>query len=105
MVVSTGVRPMMQQRITFEWILEEGRVDFWRTLEADTTGRALGLESAERRIATRFLRGLVLLLVVITAASGAGMSQGERERREAQKGIAFTLSLETEAWARRDRDL
>jgi hypothetical protein len=96
---------MTQQRITFEWILEEGKVDFWRTPEAEGTGDTLGLNSAEQRIVLRVLRGLTLLLVVIATASGAGISHGERERREAQEGIDFTLSLESEAWKRRDRRL
>jgi hypothetical protein len=96
---------MTQQRITFEWILEEGRVDFWHTPEADTTGHSLGLNSPEQRIVVRVLRGLVLLLVIVAAASSAGMTPGERDRREAQRGIAFTLKLENDAWARRDRGL
>ncbi len=96
---------MTQQRITFEWVLEEGRVDFWRIAEADTLERALRLHNAEQRIVLRVLRGLALFLVVIAVASGAGMTHSERERREAQKGIAFTLLLENEAWARRDRGL
>jgi hypothetical protein len=33
------------------------------------------------------------------------MNPGERERREAQKGIEFTIKLENDAWARRDRGL
>lgn len=96
---------MTQQRVVFEWVLEENRGDFWRIGESDATANALGLGSAEQRIVNRVLRGLALLMVVITAASGAGMSIGERERREAQKGITFTLSLENEAWERRDRGL
>jgi hypothetical protein len=96
---------MTQQRITFEWVLEEGRVDFWLAPEADSAGYRLGLNSAEQRIAIRVLRVLALLLVVITAAAGAGMNPGERERREAQAGIGFALELENKAWARRDRGL
>ena len=94
---------MAQKRITFEWVLEENKIDFWRTAEADAS--ALGLTRAEQRIVMPILRGLALLLVVITAASGAGMTPGERERREAQKGISFTLTLENEAWKRQDRGL
>lgn len=96
---------MTQQRITFEWILEEGRVDFWLASDVDSERSALALNNLEQRIASYLLRGLVLLLVVVAAASGAGMTPGERERREAQRGIAFTLSLENQAWARRDRGL
>lgn len=95
----------MAQQITFEWVLEDSRVDFWRTPEAENTLRALALASAERRIAFQVMRALVMLFVVVAAASGAGMTPGENERREAQRGIAFTLQLESEAWARRDRGL
>jgi hypothetical protein len=96
---------MAQQRITFEWILEESRADFWRALDADSTGRTAGTSSVEQIIAVRVLRGLALLLVVIATASATGISHSERERREAHKGITFTLSLENEAWQRRDRRL
>ncbi len=96
---------MTQQRITFEWVLEEGRVDFWLPSDMDSGRGALGLSSFEQRIVLHVLRGLALLLVVVAAASGAGMTPGERERREAQRGIAFSLSLENQAWARRDRGL
>ena len=96
---------MTQQRITFEWILEESRVDFWHTQEADNARPPLELNSFEQRIVRWLLRGLAMLLVIVATANAAGMTPGERERREAQKGIAFALSLENEAWARRDRGL
>ena len=96
---------MTQQRITFEWILEESRVEFWRMADGDAHSTRLGMDRAEQRIAMYVLRGLALLFVVIAAAAGAGMTPGERERREAHKGIAFALDLENEAWARRDRGL
>ena len=96
---------MTQQRITFEWILEESRVDFWHTPDADPSRVALGLNSFEQRAAMWLLRGFALLFVVVATATGAGLTPGERERREAQKSIGFTISLENEAWARRDRYL
>jgi hypothetical protein len=96
---------MAQQRITFEWILEENRSDLWRSSESEGAPALLGLNSAEQRAVFSVLRGLVLLLFVVIAAAGAGMTPGERERREAQKGINYTLDLESEAWKRRDRGL
>ena len=96
---------MTQHHITFEWVLEESQVDFWRTSEAGDASHPLTLESAEQILAARLLRGLSLLLVVIAAAAGAGLTPGERERREAQQGIAYTLELENEAWQQRNRRL
>ena len=34
---------MAQQRITFEWILEESKIDFWRASEANHAGQNLYL--------------------------------------------------------------
>lgn len=101
---ATGVLSMTQQKITFEWVLEEGRADFWHTLEGNTAG-LLGLQSREQIIAKRLLCALSLLFVMIAAAAGAGITPGEQNRREAQKGIAFALELENEAWQQRDRGL
>jgi hypothetical protein len=94
---------MTQQRITFEWVLEDSRADFWRALENEASGR--DLDRVEQRVATFVLRGLALLFVMVAAAAGAAMTPGERERREAERGIAFTLDLENKAWAHRDRGL
>lgn len=96
---------MTQQHITFEWVLEDGRADYWLGPEASDTANSLGLSSVEQRVVTYVLRGLALLLIIVTAAAGAGMHPDENVRREAQRGIAFTLELENKAWARRDRGL
>lgn len=93
----------MTQRVTFEWVVDENRSELWRTIP--TEQRQQQQVSAEERAIARILRGMALLWVIIVAASGAGMSAGERERREAQKGIAFVLGIEQEAWERRDRGL
>lgn len=96
---------MAQQRITFEWVLEESQVDFWRTSEAGADSHSRALDRVEHHVAVQVMRGLAMFLVVIAAAAGSGITYGEREEREAQKGIGYTLSLEDEAWKRRDRGL
>jgi hypothetical protein len=91
---------MAQQRISFEWVLEDNRSEIWRGAEADGVRP---LDRREQRVVTYLVRGMVLLLVVVAAASGAGMSPEERVRREAAQGIAFILNLENQAWELRDR--
>ena len=103
--VSIGVHSVAQNHITFEWILEESRVDFWHTPEDEMVGRGHSLQSAEQILAARLLRGLALLLVVIAAAAGAGITSDERELREAHQGIVYTIGLENEAWQKRNRNL
>ncbi len=95
---------MTQRKISFEWVLEEGRADFWYTLESQPAG-LLGVQSREEIIAKQLLRALCLLFVIVAAAAGAGITPSEQNRREAQKGIAFTLDLENDAWQRRDQGL
>lgn len=95
--------PLTQQRVTFEWITDEHRGDFWRALPTDE--QLSQHKNAELRAVVYILRGMALFLIVITAAAGAGLTAGERERREAQKGIAFVLGVENQAWERRDRGL
>src|SRR4051794_6743570 len=104
MGVSTGVRAMTQQRVTFEWVLDESKTDPLHS-PADNTQRTFGLDGAEQRIAIRLLRGLVLLLIIVAAASAAGITPAERDRRQAQKGIAQTLLMEGKAWQQRDSSL
>lgn len=91
---------MAQQRIRFEWVLEEGRVEIWRGFEVD--GRA-AFDRREQIVVANLLRGMALLLIIITAAAGAGLTPEERARREATDGIAFILNLENQAWDLRDR--
>jgi hypothetical protein len=96
---------MTQRRITFKWVLEDSKTDSQRPPLAGAATRPLGLDKFEQRIALYLLRGLVLLFIVIAAASAAALTPAERQRREAQKGIAQTLVLENKAWQQRDRSL
>ena len=95
---------MIQQRITFEWVVEENQVSAWQESEP-LASRAFGLARGEQLIANSLLRGLSLLLVALLAAAGAGLTPQERERREAQEGIDFSINLENQAWTMRDRRL
>lgn len=94
---------MAQQRITFEWILEEQPNAPWHGLDTDQATRAAW--AGERILTQRVLRSMTLLLVAVALATGAGLTPAEQARREAQDGIQFALDLENNAWERRDRIL
>ena len=91
---------MAQQGITFEWVLEETRVEVWNGLSGTTTGHQR--DNADRLVGTYVMRGLALLLAALLAAGAAGLSPHEKARREAHSGITFHLLLENQAWRNRD---
>lgn len=91
---------MAQQGITFEWVLEETRVEVWNGLGGTTIAHQR--DSADRVVSTYVMRGLTLLLVALLAAGAAGLSPLEKARREAHSGITFHLLLENQAWRNRD---
>ena len=97
---------MAQQRIIFEWILEDNRVELWRG-HGDATDDALGfgLSAGERQLVKALGRGLTLLLAALLLATSVGLSRVERERRLAERGITTMLNLENNAWRMRDYNL
>ncbi len=91
---------MAQQRITFEWVLEDNRAELWHGLGDADHGLGLGL--AESRLARAVARGALLLLAALILTAAAGLSPVERERRIAERGINLTLEVENSAWRLRD---
>jgi len=103
---SEGDRPVAQQRITFEWVLEDNRAELWHG-QGDGIDFALGLGLAagERRLVRNLGRGITLLLAALILATSVGLSPVERERRIAERGITAVLNLENSAWRMRDYTL
>ena len=99
---------MAQKRISFEWYVGEANYEDWRTLIARldaVDARASLLTDGEWKLLTRLLRGIVLLLVVAVAATGAALSPTELARLQARQGIQFSLALENKAWQTQDNTL
>ena len=96
---------MAQQRISFEWIIEEHQHEGWQGGDEAGDAWSFGLSAGERLVVNRLVRALSLFLVIICAAAGAAMTPGERERAVAQNGIQFALNHENRAWRTRDRAL
>jgi hypothetical protein len=96
---------MAQQRISFEWLIEESQFDAWRSGVDDTESWSLSLSTAERIWANRIVRSLSLFMIVVCAAAGGALTPAERDRLVAQGGIQFSLDQENRAWRSRDRRL
>jgi hypothetical protein len=96
---------MAQQRITFEWILEEEPRDSWKNGEDFPLTSSLALSPGERVVVNRLVRGLSLLLMVVCAAAGTALTPAEQARQQAQTGIDFALHQENLAWRAQDRTL
>ncbi|HXF61728.1 MAG TPA: hypothetical protein VNK95_08925, partial [Caldilineaceae bacterium] len=96
---------MAQQRIIFEWIIEENQLEGWQSGGEAGDAWSFGLSAGERLVVNRLVRALSLFLVIVCAAAGAALTPAERERVVAQDGIQFALNHENRAWRTRDRAL
>jgi hypothetical protein len=92
-----------QQRIAFEWLIEDDRPGSWLENWVSEIAPASGLSEGERFFVNGLIRGLSLLVVVFCAAAAAALTPEERERQAAQTGIEFALRQEQQAWRLRDR--
>ncbi len=94
---------MAQQRISFEWIVDEDPLAPWQAPPEEAAD--FSFIARESVWVSRWLYAFGLVLVALFTTAGAGLSHDEHARLTAEAGIDFALSQENLAWHTRDRGM